>query len=139
MGENTLFFIGPSIWNKTPKVLNNNNINTFKHNFKKYYLTQLKQAENKLWSYYHNYYNYHFAIYLFVIIIIINYHQYYLLYLLTTISTTSQFILFLFTNCFTVFKAFTNSFFDFLIVSIFLETTMKIKHLLCFVLYFNYF
>ena len=43
MGQNALSFIGPSIWNKTPEVLKiTNSINTFKHNFKKYYLTQLK-------------------------------------------------------------------------------------------------
>ena len=33
MGQNVLSFVGPSIWNKTPEVLkNNNSINTFKHN-----------------------------------------------------------------------------------------------------------
>ena len=43
MGQNALSFIGPSIWNKTPEVLKKtNNINTFKHNLKKHYLTQLK-------------------------------------------------------------------------------------------------
>ena len=43
MGQNALSFIGPSIWNKTPEVLKKtNSINTFKHNLKKYYLTQLK-------------------------------------------------------------------------------------------------
>ena len=43
MGQNALSFIVPSIWNKTPKVLkNNNSINTFKYNWKKYYLTQHK-------------------------------------------------------------------------------------------------
>ena len=39
----------PSRWNKTPEVLKKtNSINTFKHNLKKYYLTQHKHAENKL-------------------------------------------------------------------------------------------
>ena len=43
MGQNALSFIGPSIWNKTPEVLKKtHSINTFKHNLKKYYLTQLK-------------------------------------------------------------------------------------------------
>ena len=43
MGQNALSFIVPSIWNKTPKVLkNNNSINTFKYNWKKSYLTQHK-------------------------------------------------------------------------------------------------
>ena len=36
MVQNALSFIGFSIWNKTPEVLENTNIiNTFKHNFKK--------------------------------------------------------------------------------------------------------
>ena len=79
MGQNELSFIDPSIWNKASEVLKKtNSINPFKHKFKKYYPTQLKQAENKL-SYYQNCYDYHFANYVFVIIIIINYHQYYLL------------------------------------------------------------
>ena len=43
MGQNALSFIGPSIWNRTLEVLKKtNSINTFKHNLKKYYLTQLK-------------------------------------------------------------------------------------------------
>ena len=43
MGQSALSLIGPSIWNKTPEVLKKtNSINTFKHNLKKYYLTQLK-------------------------------------------------------------------------------------------------
>ena len=43
MGQNALSFIGPLIWNKTPEVLKKtNSINTFKHNLKKYYPTQLK-------------------------------------------------------------------------------------------------
>ena len=43
MEQNALSFIGTSIWNKTPEVLKKaNSINTFKHNLKKFYLTQLK-------------------------------------------------------------------------------------------------
>ena len=43
MGQNTLSFIGPPIWNKIPEVLKKaNSINTFKLNLKKYYLTQPK-------------------------------------------------------------------------------------------------
>ena len=43
IGQNTLSFIGSSIWNKTPEVLKKtNSINTFKHNLKKHYLTQPK-------------------------------------------------------------------------------------------------
>ena len=42
MGQNTLSFIGPSIWNKTPEVIKKtNSVNTFKHNLKKYYLSRL--------------------------------------------------------------------------------------------------
>ena len=42
-GQNALSFVGPSIRNKTPEVLKKpSNINTFKHNLKRYYLTQLK-------------------------------------------------------------------------------------------------
>ena len=43
MGQNALSLIGPSLWNKTPEVhKKTNSINIFKHNFKQYYLTQLK-------------------------------------------------------------------------------------------------
>ena len=43
MGQKALSFIGPSIWNKTPEIRKKtNSINTFKHNLKIYYLTQLK-------------------------------------------------------------------------------------------------
>ena len=49
VGQNALYFIGPSMWNKILAVLKKaNSINTFKHNLKKYYLTQLKSTENKL-------------------------------------------------------------------------------------------
>ena len=42
-GQNSISFIGISIWNKTPEVLTKtNSINTFKHNLKNYYLIQLK-------------------------------------------------------------------------------------------------
>ena len=58
-------FIGPSMWNKTPEVLwKSNNTNTFKCNWKRYYLTQLIQTEIKLWYHYRNY---HFANYLLLI------------------------------------------------------------------------
>ena len=41
-GQNSLSFLGPSKWNKLPESTKKcNNINTFKHNFKKLYLTQL--------------------------------------------------------------------------------------------------
>ena len=41
-GQNLLSFLGPSKWNKLPQSIKKlNNINTFKHNFKKLYLEQL--------------------------------------------------------------------------------------------------
>ena len=41
-GQNSLSFLGPSKWNKLPESTKKcNNINTFKHNFKKLYLAQL--------------------------------------------------------------------------------------------------
>ena len=40
--QNSLSFLGPSKWNKLPESTKKcNNINTFKHNFKKRYLAQL--------------------------------------------------------------------------------------------------
>ena len=47
--------------------------------------------------------------------------------LLFIIGTTYEFILFLFTSCFTVFRAFTNSISALFIISNFLGTTMKIR------------
>ena len=42
-GQNVPTFIDPSIWNKLLEVLKkSNNINTFKHNLKRCYLTRLK-------------------------------------------------------------------------------------------------
>ena len=41
--QNALSFIGPSLWDTTPEVLKKtSNINIFKYNLKRYYLTQLK-------------------------------------------------------------------------------------------------
>ncbi len=46
-GQNTLSFIGPSIWNKLPeKIKRTENLNTFKHNVKRYYLAEVKKKEN---------------------------------------------------------------------------------------------
>ena len=43
MGQNTLSYIGPTIWSKTPETLEQtNNLNTFKHDLKKHYLMKLK-------------------------------------------------------------------------------------------------
>ena len=70
--DKTHSFSGPAIWNKTAEILiKTNSIDTFKHNLKRNYLTQLNLAKIKLWYYYHNYYNYHFANNLLVIIVII--------------------------------------------------------------------
>ena len=42
-GQHTLSYIGPTFWNNTPDTLKrNNNLNTFKHNLKKYFLMNLK-------------------------------------------------------------------------------------------------
>ena len=42
-----LSYIGPTFWNKTPDTLKrSNNLNTFKHNFKKYIIKELKNSNN---------------------------------------------------------------------------------------------
>ena len=44
-GQHALSYIGPTFWNKTPDTLKrSNNLNTFKHNFKKYILQELKNS-----------------------------------------------------------------------------------------------
>ena len=46
-GQHALSYIGPTFWNKTPDTLkHSNNLNTFKHNFKKYILKELKNSNN---------------------------------------------------------------------------------------------
>ena len=46
-GQYALSYIGPTFWNQTLHTLErNNNLNTFKHNFKKYYLKELKNSNN---------------------------------------------------------------------------------------------
>ena len=46
-GQHALSYIGPTFWNKTPDALKrSNNLNTFKHNFKKYILKELKNSSN---------------------------------------------------------------------------------------------
>ena len=43
MGQPTLSYIGPTFWNKTPDTLKcTKNLNNFKHNLKKYFLTERK-------------------------------------------------------------------------------------------------
>ena len=47
IGQKSLSFIGPSIWNKLPESLKKTkNVNTFKHNFKQHYFSQSKQNKN---------------------------------------------------------------------------------------------
>ena len=43
-GQNSLSYIGPSVWNKLPEKIkkDSNNVNGFKHNIKKYYMNNLK-------------------------------------------------------------------------------------------------
>ena len=42
-GQLVLSYIGPTFWNKTPGTLEHTkNLNTFKHNLKKYFLDELK-------------------------------------------------------------------------------------------------
>ena len=46
-GQYTLPYIGPTFWNQTPNRLKrNNNFDTFTHNFKKYFLKELKNSNN---------------------------------------------------------------------------------------------
>ena len=46
-GQYALSYIGPTFWNKTPDTLKpSNNLNTFKHNFKKNILKKLKNSNN---------------------------------------------------------------------------------------------
>ena len=42
-----LSYIGPTFWNKTPDTFKRTkNLNTFKHNLKKYFLNELKNCNN---------------------------------------------------------------------------------------------
>ena len=46
-GQLALSYIGPTFWNKTPDTLKHaKNLNTFKHNLKKYFLNELKNCDN---------------------------------------------------------------------------------------------
>ena len=45
-GQSSLSYIGPSVWNRLPaNIKNTENLNTFKHNVKKYYLAELRKKE----------------------------------------------------------------------------------------------
>ena len=46
-GQLALSYIGPTFWNKNPDTLKRTeNVNTFKHNLKKYFLNELKNCNN---------------------------------------------------------------------------------------------
>ena len=46
-GQHALSYIGLTFWNKIPDTLKlSNNLNTFKHNFKKYILKEPKNSSN---------------------------------------------------------------------------------------------
>ena len=48
-GQYALSYIGPTFWNQIPHILKrSSNFNTFKHNFKKYFLKQFKNSNNFL-------------------------------------------------------------------------------------------
>ena len=41
MGQKSLSYIGPSVWNKLPSSMKRNSLNKFKHDVKKHYLREL--------------------------------------------------------------------------------------------------
>ena len=46
LGQNSLSYLGPSIWNKLPENIKRcNNVNTFKHNVKKHYFNEIKKKK----------------------------------------------------------------------------------------------
>ena len=46
-GQNSLSYIGPSVWNKLSENIKScNNINTFKHNVKKHFFNEIKRKHN---------------------------------------------------------------------------------------------
>ena len=51
-GQRSLSYLTPSIWNNLPNDLKSlNNLNTFKHGVKKYYLSQLRDKDKNIYSY----------------------------------------------------------------------------------------
>ena len=51
-GQNCLSFIGPSIWNKLPEsIKDSKNLISFKHNLKDYFLKDLEESENNIFSF----------------------------------------------------------------------------------------
>ena len=54
MGQESLSYIGPSVWNKLPSSMKRNiSLNTFKHDMKKRYLQELRMQ-----YYYYHYHSY---------------------------------------------------------------------------------
>ena len=46
-GQNSLSYIGPSVWNKLPENIKRcNNVNVFKHDVKKHYFNEIKRKYN---------------------------------------------------------------------------------------------
>ena len=46
-GQYALSYISPTFWNQTPPILKRSkNLNTLKHNFKNYFLKELKNSKN---------------------------------------------------------------------------------------------
>ena len=47
VGEKTLSYVGPSLWNNLNKTLNTStSLNAFKHNIKQHYFNELKEKES---------------------------------------------------------------------------------------------
>ena len=69
-GQHALSDIGPTFWNKTPDTLKrSNNLNIFKHNFKKYILKELNNSNIFFLNQFSifNYKHPHFALYILIL------------------------------------------------------------------------
>ena len=52
LGQKSISYLGPSIWNKLPKLLKEtDSINSFKHKFKDFYLNRMVSSENDIFMY----------------------------------------------------------------------------------------
>ena len=61
MGQKSLSYTGPSVWNKLPSSIKRNiSLNTFKHDVRKYHWQELKMWYN---YYHYNYYQYVYQCY----------------------------------------------------------------------------
>ena len=50
-GQKCLSYIGPSIWNKLPdKIKDSKNLNSFKHKFKDYFLKEIEERDNNIYT-----------------------------------------------------------------------------------------